>query len=158
MMQTILVPVNGIIQSITPFGGDCCQQQVSVRTGDGIINFIVGPDTYVLNNVRLRPGMNVTAFYDANLAVPLIYPPQYRAVFIGRRNPGENIYAGYFDENLNSADGTLKLNIDRSTSIITANGQSYNCEPGGHTLIAYYTDATRSIPAQTTPRKIIVVC
>ena len=31
MMQTILVPVNGIIQSITSFGGDCCQQQVSVR-------------------------------------------------------------------------------------------------------------------------------
>lgn len=158
MMPTNLIPVNGIIQSITPFSGDCCQQQVTLRTSDGIVNFIVGPATYVLNYVKLRPGMNVTAFYDANLAVPLIYPPQYRAVFIGRRNPGETVYAGYFDENLYSADGTLKLNIDRSTNISTANGQAFECEPGGHTLIVYYSGATRSIPAQTTPRKIIVIC
>ena len=61
-----LVPVNGIILSITPFGDDCCEQQVSIRTSNGINHFIVGPETYVINNVRLRPGMNVTALYDAD--------------------------------------------------------------------------------------------
>ena len=122
-----LVPVNGIILSITPFGDDCCEQQVSIRTSNGINHFIVGPETYVINNVRLRPGMNVTALYDADQAVPLIYPPQYRAVLIGRRNPSENVYAGYFDENLMSADASLQLNIDNSTSVVTANGQTFQC-------------------------------
>lgn len=88
----------------------------------------------MINNVRLRPGMNVTALYDADQAVPLIYPPQYRAVLIGRRNPSENVYAGYFDENLMSADASLQLNIDNSTSVVTANGQTFQCSPGGHTL------------------------
>ena len=147
-----------IIVSITPFGDDCCEQQVSIRTTEGINNFIVGPETYVQNNVRLRPGMNVTALYDGEQAVPLIYPPQYRAVFIGRRNPGEKVYAGYFDEALASSDGSLQLNIDTSTSVVTANGQTFQCSPGGHTLIVYYSETTRSIPAQTTPRKIIVIC
>jgi len=45
-----LVPVNGIILSITPFGDDCCEQQVSIRTSNGINHFIVGPETYVINN------------------------------------------------------------------------------------------------------------
>lgn len=153
-----LVPVNGIILSITPFGDDCCEQQVSIRTSNGINHFIVGPETYVINNVRLRPGMNVTALYDADQAVPLIYPPQYRAVLIGRRNPSENVYAGYFDENLMSADASLQLNIDNSTSVVTANGQTFQCSPGGHTLVVSYSSSTRSIPAQTTPRKIVVVC
>ena len=156
-----LIPVNGIVVSITPFGDDCCEQQVSIRTTEGINNFIVGPETYVQNNVRLRPGMNVTALYDGEQAVPLIYPPQYRAVFIGRRNPGEKVYAGYFDETLTSSDGSLQLNIDTSTSVVTANGQTFQCSPGGHTLIVYYSETTAGsersagatlskIPSQTT--------
>ena len=70
-----LVPITGVIQDITAFGDDCCQRQVSIRNSDGISNFIVGPDTYVINEVRLRPGMNVAAFYDASLPIPLIFPP-----------------------------------------------------------------------------------
>ena len=44
-----LVPITGVIQDITAFGDDCCQRQVSIRNSDGISNFIVGPDTYVIN-------------------------------------------------------------------------------------------------------------
>ncbi len=102
-----LVPITGVIQDITAFGDDCCQRQVSIRNSDGISNFIVGPDTYVINEVRLRPGMNVAAFYDASLPIPLIFPPQYQAVFIGRRNPYETMYAGYFDDNLEAWMGLL---------------------------------------------------
>lgn len=153
-----LVPINGVIQNITAFGDTCCEQQVSIRNSDGVHNFIISSDTYVMNEVRLRPGMNVAAFYDASLPIPLIYPPRYQAVFIGRKNPSENIYAGNFDENLEAMDGSLKLNIARSTVVVTANGQSFGCSPGGQLLIVYYTTTTRSIPPQTTPRKIIVVC
>ena len=91
LIMPSLVPVNGVIQSITTLDNNCCMQQVTVRNSDGIQNFIISPDTYVINEVRLRVGMNITAFYDADLPIPLIY-------------------------------------------------------------------STRSIPAQTTPRKIIVIC
>lgn len=153
-----LVPVNGTIQNISAFGNNCCQQQVTIRNSDGIQNFIIHPGTYVIEEIRLRPGMNVTAFYDANLPIPLIFPPQYQTVFIGRRNPAETIYAGNFDESLLSLDGTLQLNLGRSTNIVTSNGQPYNCSPGGQLLIVYYTTTTRSVPPQTTPRKVIVIC
>lgn len=153
-----LVPVNGVIQSITTLDNNCCMQQVTIRNSDGIQNFIISPDTYVISEIRLRVGMNVTAFYDADLPIPLIYPPQYQAIIIGRRNPQENLYAGEFDNDLVSFDGTLKLNVGRSTDIVTSNGQPFPCPLGGQTLIVYYTITTRSIPAQTTPRKIIVIC
>lgn len=153
-----LVPVNGVIQRINSFNNNCCMLEVTIRNSDGITNFIVSPDTYVINEVRLRAGMNVTAFYDASLPIPLIFPPQYQAIFIGRRNPTENIYAGEFDGNLEALDGALKLNIGRSTEIVTSNGQPFDCSLEGQMLIVYYSATTRSIQPQTTPRKIIVIC
>jgi len=142
-----LVPVNGVIQSVTEFNNNCCMLMTAVRNSDGITNFVVSPDTYVIGEVRLRAWMNVTAFYDAALPVPLIFPPQYQTV-----------YAGVFDDNLEALDGSLKLNIGRSTQIVTSNGQPFNCPLSGQTLIVYYSATTRSIPPQTTPRKIIVIC
>ena len=158
MADMKLVPVTGIVQNITSMRDNCCELLVSIRNADGITNFVVGPDSYVINEVRLRPGMNVIAFYDANLAIPLIFPPQYRAVIIGRKNPSENMYAGYFDESLTSEDGSLKLNMTRTTDVVTSNGQHFNCDLGGRLLIVYYSASTRSIPAQTTPRRVIVLC
>ena len=86
-MPSTLVPISGIIQNVTSADNTCCQHRVSVRTPNGINNFIVGPDTYVIGEVRLRPGMQVTAFYDADLPIPLIFQPQYKAVIIGRKKP-----------------------------------------------------------------------
>jgi len=128
MADMNLVPVTGIVQNITSMRDNCCELLVSIRNSDGITNFVVGPDSYVINEVRLRPGMSVIAFYDANLAIPLIFPPQYRAVIIGRKNPNENMYAGYFDENLTSEDGSLQLNMTGTTDVVTSNGQRFNCD------------------------------
>ena len=153
-----LVPVSGNIQNISPVGSDCCSQMVTLRTGNTITNFVISPATYVIQETRLRIGMNVTAFYDASLPVPLIFPPQYQAVIIGRKSPNETIYAGFFNNNLVSEDNSLKLNLSRSTEVLTSNGQRFNCNPGGQLLIVYYTTTTRSIPPQTTPRRIIVMC
>lgn len=158
IMAANLVPVNGIVQNISQFSDNCCEQQVTILGSDGVTNFIVSPDTYVIGEARLRPGMPVTAFYDSQLAVPLIFPPRYQAVIIGRRNPRENMFAGYFDENLVSENNELQLNIDNSTTVVTSNGQTFSCRPENQMLIVYYTDTTRSIPPQTTPRKVIVMC
>lgn len=153
-----LIAITGRIQRIQPVGEDCCQQMITIQNTEGVHNFIISPETYVIDMVRFRAGMQVTAFYDANLPVPLIYPPQYQAVIVGRNMPNEKMYAGYFDENLTANDNQLKLNISRGTEVITSNGQQYLCSLGQNTLIVYYTITTRSIPPQTTPRKIIVMC
>jgi len=153
-----LVPVIGTIRNISPMSGECCSQMVSVDTRDGQIDFVVSPDTLVIENIRLRQGMSVAAFYDANRPVPLIFPPQYRAEIITRVRDDENIMLHFFNRNLLAADGSLQLNIGRSTDISTANGQRFSCNPGGNTLLVYYSITTRSIPPQTTPRKIVVMC
>ena len=83
--------ITGTVQRIQPISEDCCRQMITIQNAEGVHNFIISPETYVIDMIRIRPGMTVTAFYDANLPVPLIYPPQYQAVIIGRNIPNENI-------------------------------------------------------------------
>lgn len=158
MPNPTFVPISGIIQNISSMNNDCCSSMISIRNNDGITNFILSPSTYVIQETMLRPGMRVTAFYDPALPMPLIFPPQYQAVFITRNNPNEMVFAGYFNENLVSEDNALQLNVSRSTEIMTSNGQRFHCDLTGKLLIVYYRNTTRSIPPQTTPRKIVVVC
>ncbi|WP_461811518.1 hypothetical protein [Faecalimonas sp.] len=153
-----LVMFTGRIQLIQPIDEECCSQMVTMQNAEGVFDFIISSETYVIDMVRLRLGMQVSVFYDANLPVPLIYPPQYQAVIIGRNLPNEKIYVGYFDKNLIAMNEQLKLTISRGTEIISSNGQPYLCPVGENILIVYYTITTRSIPPQTTPRKIIVMC
>lgn len=153
-----LIPVTGIIQTVRQSGDRCCETEVSIINPSGVTNIRVTGDTYVAGSIRMLPGMTVTAFYDGDAPVPLIFPPRYTAVIISRKSPQETIHAGYFDEKLVAADQKLALNISESTQIMTANGQRFLCSPGNHVLIVYYTATTRSIPPQTTPRKIIVMC
>lgn len=158
MANLVLEPVSGIIQSVTPLNNDCCTQLINVVNNEGITGFTISPSTYVIQETQLRPGMRVTAFYDNSVAIPMIYPPQYQAIIIGRQNANETMYAGYFDDNLIAEDQSLQLNIGPSTQIITSNGQRYTCSLGGQLLIVYYSVTTLSLPPQTTPRRIIVMC
>lgn len=156
--STYYTGIAGIIDRISPIQAECCNQMLSLRTANGTINFILSPGTYVTDNTPLRIGMHVTSFYDANLPVPLIYPPQYQAVFIARTEPGVNVMVDYFDENLLSAQNPLKLNVASSTRVTTANGQPYRCSLENNLLMVYYSATTRSIPPQTSPDRIIVFC
>lgn len=158
MATQSLLPVYGTIRSINPSPGDCCTQIITLATDNGEIRFTLTADTYVIDNLRLRTGMEVVGFYDANAPVPLIYPPQYQAIVIGRITSRESIAADYFNENLVSSNNTLKINLAPSTEIVTANGQRYTCRIANHTLVVFYSTTTRSMPPQTTPRKIIVLC
>ena len=157
MDYTSLVPVIGVIMNITR-GNDCCSQMVSLRTENGIVNFAVDMDTVIIDSRQLRQGMRVAAFYDGNLPVPLIFPPQYRAQIVTVLGRNEQVMLNYFDENLTATDGSLQLNVGPGTVIKTINGQNITCNLGEHILLVYYTVTTRSIPPQTTPRRIIVLC
>ena len=157
MDYTSLVPITGVIMNITR-GNDCCSQMVSLRTENGIVNFAVDMDTVIIDSRQLRQGLRVAAFYDGNLPVPLIFPPQYRAQIVTVLGRNEQVMLNYFDENLTATDGSLQLNVGPGTVIKTINGQNITCNLGEHILLVYYTVTTRSIPPQTTPRRIIVLC
>lgn len=156
--STNYIGITGIIERMSSMRNDCCNQIITLRTMDGIINFVLSPGTYVVDNTPLRTGMRITAFYDSSLPIPLIYPPQYQAAFIGRTEPSENIMIAWFDRSLLSEENQLKLNIGSRTRVTTANGQRFTCDIGGNLLIIYYGATTRSIPAQTTPDRVIVFC
>lgn len=151
------VPVIGIILNVSR-GDNCCSQMVSLRTGNGVVNFIVNEETMVVDNRQLRPGMRVAAFYDRSLPVPLIFPPQYRAQIITVLDRNEQILLNRFNRNLVAVDNSIQLNISANTVVRTENGQNFTCSPGGRVLLVYYTTTTRSLPPQTTPRRIIVMC
>ena len=152
-----LVPVTGMIISITR-GNDCCSQMISLQAEGGIVNFIVDPETVVVDSRQLRTGMRETAFYDSSLPVPLIFPPQYIAQLIAAAGRNEMVELNFFDRNLLAQDRSLQLNIGRNTMVETINGQRFTCSPGNRFLLVYYSVTTRSIPPQTTPRKIVVLC
>ncbi|MFG6384241.1 MAG: hypothetical protein K1V96_08300 [Lachnospiraceae bacterium] len=158
MNYQAFVPVPGIIRNISQIPNDCCNQMVSITTPNGPNNFFISSKTIVIGDTRLRPGMPIAAFYDSDLPVPLIYPPQYQAEIITPLRNNEIVTLKFFNRNLIASDNSLQLNLDRNTDISTLNGQRYSCSIGRNFLLVYYTVTTRSIPPQTTPRKIIVLC
>ena len=139
--------------------GAGCYKLMTVEDGYGsIVNFVVSPDTYFVDHVMVRVGDNVTGYYDANAPVPMIFPPQFRAIVMARNTPYRNVKVDYFNSQLVSSDNKLRLNIAPYTHIVLKNNQAFSMNPANHNLIVIYGATTKSIPAQTTPYKIIVIC
>ena len=151
-----LTPVVGVITNISTQEGDCCTQVIALSVEGQPVNMILSDDTFVVDTMRLMPGMRVAAFYDNTLPVPLIYPPQYQAVLIAVVRPEEDVNLSWFDETLTASDQSL--NLYQSTVLSTLNGQPYFCFPANHFLLVYYAATTKSIPPQTAPNRVIVLC
>lgn len=155
---------SGVITMISDFATGIneeagCNKLVSVDNGYGaLVNFVMTPDTYVVDYVMLSVGDRITGFYDIDAPAPLIFPPQFRAIVMAKDTPYQNIKVSYFNSQLESSDGKLKLNIAPSTQIVLRNGQAFTKYPSNRNLIVVYGPTTKSIPAQTIPYKIIVVC
>ena len=158
MAYSTYTPVTGVIQNITPLTPSCCDQLLTLATNGGIVTFTVSKDTYIPNNLQLRRGMRASAFYDADLPVPLIFPPRYQAEAVAVLARNETAVLQYFDENLLAADGSLKLTPGPTTTITSANGQRFTCSPGKNLLLVFYSITTRSLPPQTTPHRFLVFC
>ncbi|MGH4124620.1 MAG: hypothetical protein ACREV6_16985 [Clostridium sp.] len=136
-----------------------CYKLMSVEDEFGtIVNFVVTPATYFVDHVMVRLGDNVTGFFDANAPVPLIFPPQFQAIIMTRNTPYKNVKVDYFNNQLVSSDNYLKLNIAPYTQIVLENGQAFTKNPANRNLIVVYGATTKSIPAQTTPYEVIVIC
>ncbi|MCB2290756.1 hypothetical protein LGK97_13500 [Clostridium sp. CS001] len=157
--------MQGFITSIDDFWTNSdeenlgCYKIISLEDSYGsVVNFVVAPTTYFVDHVMLRVGDLVTGFYDANAPVPLIFPPQFRAIVMTKNSPYQNVKVDFFNSELVSSDNQLKLNTDPQTPTVLENGQSFTNNPANRNLIVIYGATTRSIPAQTTPYKIIVMC
>jgi hypothetical protein len=136
-----------------------CYKLMSVDDGYGtVVNFVVSPSTYFVDRVMVVVGDMITGFYDANIATPLIFPPQFRAIVMAIDSQYQNVKVDYFNSQLVSSDNTLRLNIAPYTHIVLENGQAFSRHPSNRNLIVIYGATTRSIPAQTTPYNIIVMC
>jgi len=156
--------VEGIIVEMesTSIGGQKaygCMIFVTVEDMDGnIVNFIVNPSTYVLDFVTLKEGMKCTFYYRNDMPAPLIYPPQYNASVVVPEVNGQIVYVGFFGQSMISDDQSLQIRLDSSTAILTNNNQIFMGSPANNNLVVVYETSTRSLPAQTTPRKIVVLC
>ena len=71
---------------------------------------------------------------------------------------GLQVKVDWFGWNLVSSDRSLKINPSAETVIMTQNGLPYSGSLARKNLIVFYSASTRSIPAQTTPEEIIVLC
>lgn len=123
-----------------------------------IVNFVVSPSTYFVDHAMINVGDRVTGYYDGNLPTILIYPPQYQAIVMVKENPNQNVKVSFFNSQLVSSDGQLRLNLSPYTRMVLTNGQRFTGNSANRDLIVIYGPSTRSIPAQTTPYRIIVLC
>jgi len=163
--MTNFIPFHGTVTKISDFSigqngkGEGCYQLLTVENGSGgIVNFVVSPATYFVDQVMVTAGDRVTGYYDGNAPAPLIYPPQYQALVMVKDSPYQNVKVDYFNNELVSSDGRLRLNISPYTKIILTNGQLFTKSPANRDLVVIYGPTTKSIPAQTTPYRIIVLC
>ncbi|MED4531348.1 hypothetical protein [Metabacillus fastidiosus] len=139
--------------------GEGCYKLISVENELGsTVNFIVSPGTYFVDHAIVAIGDHITGYYDGDVPVPLIYPPQYRALVIVKDSLYQNVKVDYFNGQLVSNDGQLKLNISPYTQVLLTNGQPFSGNPANRDLIVIYGPITKGIPAQTTPYRIVVLC
>lgn len=136
-----------------------CMIFVTLEDMDGnTVNFILTPSTFVVDFETLSVGMLCTFWYAADAPVPLIYPPQYNAVVAAQEKNGRFINVGYYNMSLVNESQTLQLNMDGSVDVRTTNNQYFQGSPANHNLVVVYNTSTRSIPAQTTPKQVFVLC
>ena len=125
---------------------------------DALAVFILTPSTYYITENPIEKGAVVTGVYDSAKPMIMIYPPQFDIEAIAVDFP-ENTFVKVdrFNGNMVSYDEELKLNISDNTEIVLENGEKYEGAIADRKLVVFYTVSTRSIPAQTTPEKIIVL-
>lgn len=136
-----------------------CVIFTTLEDDDGnTVNFIMTPSTFVVDWETLSVGMRATFWYRTDAPMPLIYPPQYTAVVAAQEKSDRMINVGYYNNSMVNETQTLQLNVDGTVDVRTTNNQYFQGSPANHNLVVVYESSTRSIPAQTTPRQIIVLC
>jgi len=122
------------------------------------IAFRITDNTYFVTDNEIEIGADIIGFYDGRAPMIMIYPPQPEAAVIAiDMEEGKSIKVDRFNEDLQSKDGRLRLNIGSDTETILQNNEAFDGELTNRALVVIYSEVTGSRPARTTPEKIIVL-
>ena len=116
--------------------------------------------TKKMEKVAFQKGQQIDAYYDKDKPMIMIYPAQIspELVIVHDAKTFGSVKVGKFDEELRSLDNELNLNVDDKTILENTDGEKIAREDlSGKELIVFYTMATKSIPAQTAPIKIVAI-
>ncbi|WP_342533426.1 copper amine oxidase N-terminal domain-containing protein [Lysinibacillus sp. FSL K6-0057] len=135
----------------------------TVKEGEQTNVLEITKDTLVFDNtgkkVDLQKGDKVLAYTFANKPQKYIYPPQFNPeVVIVESEEVGFVEVDYFFEDLTNTYDILKLNIGKDTELFDVKGEKVEAKDLAEKhLVVFYTASTKSIPAQTTPSKVIVL-
>ena len=154
----LFMEYSGTISNIEIVNDDISKITIGTLEEENIEVYMVTDDTYFLDGYVPEVGDEITAYKDASKPVIMIYPPQYEAVAIVKNSEDfVNIKVDKFSPELLSSDDQLKLNISDETVIEYRDGVEEVETLEGKTLLVVYDVTTRSIPAQTSPIKVVVL-
>jgi len=155
-MEAEYAEIKGTIKSINEHGANKDMQLVELELADSETAYLVVSDkTYV--NEKLEVGAEVAGYFNTKMPMILIYPPQYNVEAVAVVKEGRNTTVDRFDKNMTSSAGTLALKISEDTKIVTPDGEPFTGSLIDRKLFVEYGVTTKSIPAQTTPSRIVVL-
>ena len=114
-------------------------------------------DGTVKKTSDIKEGMSVMVFIGENTPMTMSIPPMSSSISAVVINADKNVdFSGYSDVSVNS-DNKLQLNMDESVKVFDMNGNSVSADDiKGKNALVLYSEATKSIPAQTTPVLVVV--
>ena len=139
---------------------------------ENTINFVPTQDTLVfdaqgnqLSVSDIEAGDLITVYTGAYTPAPLIMPPQYQAEIIIIEDPEAespvftcaDTFVADEEGLLTGLGNTLALNMSDEVEIVDRNGQPCEAELANMDLLVFYAESTKSVPAQTTPLKVVVL-
>lgn len=144
---------------------------LTITTGEGVdgIVFTTSASTVVYDakdgSVKtakdLTEGMEITAVMPANSIMTMSLPPMTpSAMGFVINAEGTSVMVGKFNDELVNEENKLALNISEETSIVSITGtkQGLTAEDiKGNDCLVIYGATTRSIPAQTSPIKVVIL-
>ncbi|MCH5210373.1 MAG: copper amine oxidase N-terminal domain-containing protein [Oscillospiraceae bacterium] len=159
---------------------DAAQEGTELENGlifapmqENVVNYTVNEETLVYSYATgekkavsdVKVGDNLTVYTNAYAPALMIFPPQYQAdVIMIRDDEIDSLVLSDVDTYLKNDDmlvnvaNTLALNIDETTVVVDKEGKAVSADDlNRKDLIVFFSDTTRSIPAQTTPVKVVVL-
>lgn len=136
-----------------------------------IVNYTIVDDTLFFDQAGnrlaledVKEGSLLDVYTGAYTPAPMIMPPQYQANIIIVLDPDAE-EAGFtcadtfimVEDMLTGAGNTLALNLTENVEIVGREGEPTQEDLENKDLLVFYGASTRSIPAQTTPTKIVVL-
>lgn len=152
--------VDGIIKTTTDVNNKDDQNNT--------VNIKITDDTLVYDNLGnkkalsdLTDGSKITVFTGSYEPTPLILPVQYTAnIIIINGDKEGNVNADTYladEEGYTNAANTLNIAAADDTKIVDKDEKEYKGDLDKNDLIVFYGVSTKSIPAQTTPTKVVVL-